>query len=134
MASAKQRAAARRNIKKAHAARKKKPKRSSTRHNTRKPMAKKRRGTVSRGFRRAKSGFGNVLKSGVVGKVVMGVGAATVVGLAVDRFAPQFSGIARPIAAFIAGGPIGGIASIFLSGGLGNILGGQVGGNGGDAI
>jgi hypothetical protein len=35
--------------------------------------------------------------------------------------APQFSGIAKPIAAFMAGGPIGAVASVLLDGGLGSI-------------
>jgi len=97
-------------------------------------MAKRRRrssgrGTVTRGFRRAKSGIGGIFKSGIVGKIVLGVGAATLTGLAVDRFAPQFSGIARPAAAFLAGGPVGAIGSLLLMGGLGN-LGGLLGGPG----
>lgn len=82
-----------------------------------------------------KKGFSNILKSGLVGKLVLGVGAATVVGLAVDRFAPQFGGIARPLAAFAAGGPVGAIGSLLISGGLGNIFGGFGGQqNGGDAV
>jgi len=113
-------------------ARRKKPKRSSRSKRNKKPMAKKK----SRGGR-AKSGIKNILKSGAVGKVVLGVGAATVVGLAVDRFAPQFAPIARPIAAFLAGGPIGAIASVVLGGtgfNLSNILGGGAPTGTGEAI
>ena len=116
----------------------KKAKRSSKR---RKSMAKRRRRStrqrsVSGGFRRAKSGIGSIFKSGLVGKIVLGVGAATVAGLVVDRFAPQFSGIARPVAALIAGGPIGAIGSVLLQGGLnlGGILGGGVNGASGEAV
>jgi len=129
-----QKAAARHNIKKAQSARRKATK---TKHKVNRPkarsksMAKKRRSSsrrsVSGGFRRAKSGFGNVLKSGVVGKVVTGIGAATVVTLILNRIAPQFAPIGGTAAGFLGGGLIGGAANLILSGGLGN-LGGLFGG------
>ena len=93
-----------------------------------------RRRSVSGGFRRAKSGFGSVLKSGIVGKLILGVGAATVVGIAVDRFAPQFSPIARPIAAFLAGGPVGAIGSILINGIPSFLGGGSANGAGVEAV
>ena len=104
-----------------------KPKRKS---NSSKSMAKRkrsRRNSVTSGFRRTKAGIGSVFKKGMVGKVVMGIGAGTVAGIAINAIAPQFSGIAKPIAAFAAGGPVGGIAQVLLDGGLGNI-GGLFGG------
>lgn len=120
--------------------RKKRKVKKAKRSSKKRTMAKKRRRSTRRsasgGFRRAKSGFGNVLKSGIVGKVVLGIGAATLVGLVVDRFAPQFSPIARPVAALIAGGPIGAVGSVLLSGGLnlGGFLGGGANGAGGEAV
>ena len=64
----------------------------------------------------------------------MGVGAATVAGIAVNAIAPQFAGIAKPLAAFAAGGPIGAITSVLLdNGGLSNISG-LLGGLGGGQV
>lgn len=86
--------------------------------------------TVSRGTRRVRSGFGKVFKGGTMSKVVAGVGAATIGGLVVNAVAPQFSGVAKPISAYLAGGPTGAIASIALDAFTGqqSILGGLFGG------
>jgi len=79
--------------------------------------------------------LGSFLTRGTIGKVAAGVGAATLVGFAADRFAPQISPIAKLGASFLAGGPLGAIAQFLLQGGisgtginLSNILGGS--GNG----
>jgi len=115
--------------------RRRKPQRRNTRSKPRKTMARRsRRATIRSGFRRTKTGLGNVFRKGLVGKVVMGIGAGTVAGIALNAIAPQFSGIGKVGAAFLAGGPIGGVAQLLLGGGLGNlggIFGGSVGGNGG---
>ena len=103
------------------------PKRSSSlkRKSPRKTMAKRR------SFRRrATGGFGNILKSGIVGKAVMGLGAAALVGTVMNRLLPAspLTTLAQPIAAYAAGGAVGAVSSVILNGGLGSItgfLGGQ---------
>ena len=103
------------------------PKRSSSlkRKSPRKTMAKRR------SFRRrATGGFGNILKSGIVGKAVMGLGAAALVGTVMNRLLPAspITTLAQPIAAYAAGGAVGAVSSVILNGGLGSItgfLGGQ---------
>jgi len=87
----------------------------------------------SKGGRKGK--LGNFLTRGTVGKVAAGVGAATLVGFAADRFAPNLSPVVKLGAAFLAGGPLGAISQFLLQGGISgsginltNILGG--GGNG----
>ena len=60
----------------------------------------------------------------VIKKVAIGVGAASLAGMAVGLIAPQFSGIARPIAALAAGGIPGVAGELLLNQGLlGNITG-----------
>jgi len=57
-------------------------------------------------------------------KVAIGVGAASLAGMAVGLIAPQFSGIARPIAALAAGGIPGVAGELLINQGLlGNITG-----------
>lgn len=91
---------------------------TSTRLMARRRRVTRRRATVTRGIRRTKKGLGSIFKSGIVGKVVMGVGAAAVTGLVIDRVAPQFSGPAKIGAGFLAAGPVGGISALVLNGGL----------------
>jgi len=60
----------------------------------------------------------------LVKKVAIGVGAASLAGMAVGIIAPQFSGIARPIAALAAGGIPGVAGELLINQGLlGNITG-----------
>jgi len=60
----------------------------------------------------------------VIKKVAIGVGAASLAGMAVGLIAPQFSGIARPIAALAAGGIPGVAGELLINQGLlGNITG-----------
>jgi len=97
-----------------------------------KPLARTRkrstrRRSVSGGFRRAKGGIGRVLKTGIPGKIVLGLGSAALVAQVTERLAPQFTGIATTAAAFLGGGIVGGAAQVLLSGGLGG-LGGLFGG------
>jgi len=67
----------------------------------------------------------------MIKKVAIGVGAASLAGMAVGLIAPQFSGIARPIAALAAGGIPGVAGELLINQGLlGNITG-MFGGNGG---
>ena len=51
----------------------------------------------------------------VIKKVAVGVGAASLAGMAVGIIAPQFSGIARPIAALAAGGIPGVAGELYMS-------------------
>jgi|TARA_R110000824_G_scaffold359219_1_gene546736 hypothetical protein len=103
-------------------------KRSSSlkRKSPRKTMAKR----MKRIRKRATGGFGNILKSGIVGKAVAGLGAAALVGTVMNRLLPAspITSLAQPIAAYAAGGAIGAVSSVILNGGLGSItgfLGGQ---------
>ena len=74
-------------------------------------------------------GIGSSLKTGVIGDVVKGIGAGSLVSLVMSRVAPNSSitPIASTGAAFLTGGLIGGAANLVLSGGLGQ-LGGMFGG------
>jgi len=59
---------------------------------------------------------------GVIKKVALGLGAATLASMAVGIFAPQFVPIARPVAAFIGGGIPGVAGELIIDQGLlGNI-------------
>ena len=93
-------------------------KRAYTKRNSNKP-AKRR----SSGLKLPK--LPNVLK-----KVAIGLGAATLAGMAVGIIAPQYTGIVKPIAALAAGGIPGVAAELIVDQGiLGNIMG-AFGGNG----
>ena len=60
----------------------------------------------------------------VIKKVAIGVGAASLASMAVGIIAPQFVGIARPIAALAAGGIPGVAVELVINQGLlGNITG-----------
>ena len=60
----------------------------------------------------------------VLKKVAIGLGAATLAGMAVGVIAPQFAGIAKPVAALAAGGIPGVAAELILDQGiLGNVMG-----------
>ena len=95
----------------------------------RKTMVSRKRFT-----RRAKSGglkIGSSLKTGIIGEVVKGIGAGSLVGMIMSRVMPNspITPIASTGAAFLAGGVTGGIAQVVLSGGLssfGGLFGGGV--------
>ena len=93
---------------------------------TRKPMARRR--SIRRTARRGSKGIGSSLKTGVIGDVVKGIGAGSLVSLVMSRVAPNSSitPIASTGAAFLTGGIVGGAANLILSGGLslGGIFGG----------
>ena len=64
----------------------------------------------------------------VIKKVAIGVGAASLAGMAVGIVAPQFVGIARPIAALAAGGIAGVAGELLLNQGLLQNITGMFGG------
>jgi len=64
----------------------------------------------------------------VIKKVAIGVGAASLAGMAVGIVAPQFVGIARPIAALAAGGIPGVAGELLLNQGLLQNITGMFGG------
>ena len=92
-----------------------------------KPMARRR--SITRTARRGSKGIGSSLKTGIIGDVVKGIGAGSLVSLVMSRVAPNSSitPIASTGAAFLTGGIVGGAANLILSGGLGQ-LGGIFGG------
>ena len=96
------------------------------RSSTRKPMARRR--SIRRTARRGSRGIGSSLKTGVIGDVVKGIGAGSLVSLVMGRVAPNSSitPIASTGAAFLTGGIVGGAANLLLTGGLslGGIFGG----------
>jgi len=110
-----------------------KPKRSRTRKSTRKYQVRKTARSAYTGLKRkAKSYKRKKTSSGmkmpkipsVIKKVALGVGAASLAGMAVGIIAPQFAGIARPIAALAAGGIPGVAGELLINQGLlGNITG-----------
>ena len=65
----------------------------------------------------------------VIKKVALGVGAAALAGMAVSIIAPQFAGIARPIAALAAGGIPGVAGELLLNQGMLQNITGMFGGN-----
>jgi hypothetical protein len=90
----------------------------------------KRRSRISRIATRGSKGIGSSLKTGVIGDVIKGIGAGSLITLVMSRVAPNSSitPIASTGAAFLTGGLIGGAANLVLSGGLGQ-LGGIFGGS-----
>jgi len=113
--------------------RKSAPKRTkSQRRNTtkrnRKTVAKKRSTR-----RRISSGFTKITGNKFVRGAVLGLGGGAIATQVTNRFAPQFTGIAGPVGAFVFGGPIGLVASLFLQGGLSGVFGGGSNG-GGDSV
>jgi hypothetical protein len=88
-------------------------------------MAKKR---FTRARKTGKS-ISSSLKTGVIGEVVKGIGAGSLVSLVMSRVAPNspITPIAATGAAFLTGGLVGGAANLIVSGGLGQ-LGGMFGG------
>ena len=90
-----------------------------------------RRKTVSRRARSSGLKIGSSLKTGIIGEVVKGIGAGSLVGMVMSRVMPDspITPIASTGAAFLAGGVTGGIAQVILSGGLssfGGLFGGGV--------
>ena len=90
----------------------------------------KRRSRISRIATRGSKGIGSSLKTGVIGDVIKGIGAGSLITLVMSRVAPNSSitPIAATGAAFLTGGIVGGAANLILTGGLGQ-LGGVFGGS-----
>ena len=108
-------------------------KRKSTTINKTKPRRKTMVSRRKRYSGRARSSglkIGNSLKTGIIGEVVKGIGAGSLVGMVLGRVMPDsnLTPIASTGAAFLAGGLTGGIAQVVLSGGLSS-FGGMFGGN-----
>lgn len=100
-------------------------KRRSTTKRTMPSRTRRIRRTYSRGSK----GIGKSFKTGIIGDVVKGIGAGSLVGIVMSRVAPNSSitPLASAGAGFLTGGLIGGAANLILSGGLSN-LGGIFGG------
>jgi len=82
--------------------------------------------TKAKSYKRKKTSSGMKMPKipSLVKKVAIGVGAASLAGMAVGIVAPQFVGIARPIAALAAGGIPGVAGELLINQGLlGNITG-----------
>ena len=84
---------------------------------------------IRRSYSRGSRGIGKSFKTGIIGDVVKGIGAGSLVGIVMSRVAPNSSitPLASAGAGFLTGGLIGGAANLILSGGLSN-LGGIFGG------
>jgi len=126
---------ARKNLKKARAARKnkgtKRKSRKKSKTKTKKSKSKSSKKTKSKKSKSKDMVFGkNILSNPTLKKAAIGVGTGTIVATALAFVAPQFAQnpLIKTGIAFLAGGPIGAVASLFLTGGLSGILGG---GNGG---
>ncbi len=85
---------------------------------------------IRRSYSRGSKGIGKSFKTGIIGDVVKGIGAGSLVGIVMSRVAPNSSitPLASAGAGFLTGGLIGGAANLILSGGLSN-LGGIFGGS-----
>ena len=92
-------------------------------------MVKRRSRSIRRRSSSMGRGIGSSLKTGVIGDVVKGIGAGSLVSLVMSRVAPNSSitPIAATGAAFLTGGIVGGAANLILTGGLSQ-LGGMFGG------
>ena len=88
-----------------------------------KRKSNKPRKSPRRSMAKAKS-WSSKFKTGTIGKVLMGLGAAQAAALAVGIIAPQYIGIAKPVAALAAGGIPGVAAELVIDQGLlGNVMG-----------
>ena len=94
-----------------------------------KPMVKRRSKSIRRRSSSMGRGIGSSLKTGIIGDVVKGIGAGSLITLVMSRVAPNSSitPIAATGAAFLTGGIVGGAANLILTGGLSQ-LGGMFGG------
>jgi len=137
MASRKQIAAAKRNIKKAHAAIRRKTKRKTPKRKTPKRKAAKRKvnkvKTKSKSM--AKKSFTSKIpfvNNPTIKKVAAGIGLATIGVAAINIIAPQIAQnpIIKPALSFLGGGIPGLIGQVVIDGSFGirNILGGSANG------
>ena len=83
----------------------------------------------------AKKSLKSKIFGGILGKVAIALGASALAGYATSMVAPQFTAFAKPVAAYIAGGPIGLVADLALNQGLLSQITGMFGfGNGGGMV
>ena len=84
----------------------------------------------AKSYKRRKSSSGMKMPKipSSIKKVAIGVGAASLAGMAVGMIAPQFAGIARPIEALAAGGIPGVAGELLLNQGLLQNITGMFGG------
>lgn len=67
--------------------------------------------------RRVKSGFmGLGGTQGIIKKAAMGIGFASIAGLVLNQFAPQYAPIGKLAASFYGGGMVGAAAQFMLGG------------------
>jgi len=110
--------------------RKKSTRKGQVRKTARRAYTKVKSKAKSYKRRKTSSGMKMPKIPSVIKKVAVGVGAASLAGMAVGLIAPQFVGIARPIAALAAGGIPGVAGELLINQGLlGNITG-MLGGGG----
>ena len=112
------------NKKKSSTKRKKSTRKGQVRKTARRAYTKVK--SKAKSYKRKKSSSSMKLPKipSVIKKVAIGVGAASLAGMAVSIVAPQFAGIARPIAALAAGGIPGVAGELLINQGLlGNITG-----------
>ena len=100
---------------------------------TRSPKARRAYTKVkskAKSYKRRKSSSGMKLPKipSVIKKVAIGVGAASLAGMAIGIIAPQFVGIARPVAALAAGGIPGVAGELLVNQGLLQNITGMFGG------
>ena len=88
--------------------------------------------TYTKSYKRRKSSSSMKLPRipSVVKKAAIGLGAAQIAALAVGFIAPQFAGIAKPVAALAAGGVPGVAAELILDQGILSNITGMFGGGG----
>jgi len=88
-----------------------------------KRKSNKPRNSPRRSMAKAKS-WASKFKTGTIGKVLIGLGAAQAAALAATIIAPQYVGIVKPVAALAAGGIPGVAAELVIDQGLlGNVMG-----------
>jgi len=75
----------------------------------------------------------NILSNPTLKKAAIGVGTGAIVGTVLTFVSPQLAQnpLIKTGVAFLAGGPIGAVASLILGGGLGAITGGGSNGSAG---
>jgi len=107
-----------------------------SRKQQRRNTTKRKRSTVAKKSRRARArgGISKITGNKFVRGAVLGLGGGALAVQLSGRFFPQAQGIAGPIGAFVMGGPIGLVASLFLQGGLGGLFSGGNGNGGGDTV
>lgn len=82
----------------------------------------------------AKKSLKSKIFGGILGKVAIALGASALAGYATSMVAPQFTAFAKPVAAYIAGGPIGLVADLALNQGLLQQITGMFGFGGGGMV